>query len=223
MQDRILTIMCKYPEAGRVKTRLGREIGMSRAAKICKFLLDDLLDSLVGLDWKTAIIDSQRSTLSAFKHLYPGMDIVHVDGDELRGPNSVLWNAFQRFCSQYHRVVTLNADTVFLTKEIINQSFAALDGYDLVLGPCSNGGIYLIGMKQPIDLFTRLPRGPNPKYYDETIEIISRAGLTYVLMASLYDLDTLEDIHRIAWASQAGWKRTREYLLTEGLLSLPQP
>jgi hypothetical protein len=219
MKEKILVIMCKYPEPGRVKTRLGREIGMNRATEICKRLLDDLLNSIRGLDCKIVIIDSQKSTLQAFRKLYPEVDIIHVPGDELRGPNSVLWGTFQLFCKKFQKVVMVNGDTVFLTKKIVMDSFSALDNFDIVIGPCRNKGIYLIGMKEPVDLFTVLPRGPNPKYYEQTINIIESMKLEYCIIEPLYDLDILEDIQEINWDLEPTWTATKECLQSNGLLS----
>jgi len=219
MKENILVVMCKYPEPGRVKTRLGREIGMSKAAEISKRLLDDLLESIRGLNCKIAIIDSQESTLRDFRKLYPDIDIIHVPGDELRGPNSVLWGTFQLFCNKYKKVVMINGDTVFLTKKIILDGFSKLDNFDIVIGPCRNKGIYLIGMKKPVDLFSVLPVGPNPKYYDQTIRIIENMKLKFCIIESLYDFDVMKDIQEIDWNSEPTWIATKEYIRSNGLIS----
>ena len=48
----------------------------------------------------------------------------------------------------YESVILTGADLPMMTAEHIRSGFAALEDHDIALGPTSDGGYYLIGMKE---------------------------------------------------------------------------
>ena len=52
------------------------------------------------------------------------------------------------FKNEYKEVVMIGADCFALTSEHINKAFQVLSDHDFVLGPATDGGYYLIGMKK---------------------------------------------------------------------------
>lgn len=218
MKSSVLLIMNKFPKAGRVKTRLGRQIGMEGAAAVAEALLRDLLVSVGNLGMQRIIVDTQQDTHTLFEKTFPGEEIVCVDGDELRGPRSVMWNAVKKYCTDDGCLFLLNGDTVFIDEDVIECGIDILARNDLVFGPCENDGLYLIGMKRPVDLFTQLPAARNPRYAEQTMEIAQRRGLSWGMTKRLYDVDTLEDIQSIRWSELRGWEHTKAVLKGLGLL-----
>ncbi len=76
----------------------------------------------------------------------------------------------------------------------------ALDTHDIVLGPCEDGGYYLIGMKK---LHYKLFHGikwSTDEVLRQTIGAADILGLRNYLLPRLIDIDTAEDLSR--------WKRT---------------
>lgn len=83
-----------------------------------------------------------------------------------------------------------------LPKEIIAESLRALSSRDIVVGPSSDGGYYLLGMKKFIPrLFENIP-WRSPDVFGRTLQTIAALGLTYHQLPMLPDIDTKDDIRR---------------------------
>ncbi|MGH8589863.1 MAG: hypothetical protein ACREXX_11205 [Gammaproteobacteria bacterium] len=63
---------------------------------------------------------------------------------------------------------------------------------NLIIGPGTTGGYYLIGMKRPIDVFTQHQEGRH-RYFGKTLAIAETIGCSYYLLEPLWDIDTVED------------------------------
>ena len=88
-------------------------------------------------------------------------------------------------------VVLIGSDCPTITTDILNQSYQALsNGKDTVLGPSSDGGYYLIGLKKPNpDIFQDISWGKSD-VADKTRCILNRQGLDFVELEELADIDT---------------------------------
>ena len=98
------------------------------------------------------------------------------------------------------RVVVIGTDCPELTSADIENAFAALDDADVVFGPATDGGYYLVGT-----------RGDHPAlFYDIawsstdtlalTLKRAAEAGLRVRLLATRSDIDTVEDLQ--AWQAR---------------------
>ena len=68
---------------------------------------------------------------------------------------------------------------------------------DLVLGPASDGGYYLIGIKYPIkELFEDIPWGTD-KVFEKTVSLAQHLGLSIEILEELHDVDRPEDLRHI--------------------------
>jgi len=66
-------------------------------------------------------------------------------------------------------------------------------GADLVLGPATDGGYYLIGMREPVpELFQGIPWS-TPQVLKATLDRARELGLRVELLSPLMDVDTIED------------------------------
>ena len=76
----------------------------------------------------------------------------------------------------------------------IEQAFAALCSRDLVLGPATDGGYYLVGLSrlEPA-LFAGVPWGTDG-VLAKTLEIAARKGLSLQQLEPLSDVDRPEDL-----------------------------
>ena len=74
------------------------------------------------------------------------------------------------------RAVLLGTDIPGLTVEILKDAFDALLEKDVVLGPSTDGGYWLIGMKRPIDLFQNIEWGSS-RVLEQTLAQAKRLGL----------------------------------------------
>lgn len=95
--------------------------------------------------------------------LQSGIDVFWIDEHQQTGPDfsSRFTNAYQRLFDQgYENVVSIGNDCPDLTIELLTDAIASLRNKSMVLGPSSDGGVYLLGINRAVfdkDSFHRLP------------------------------------------------------------------
>lgn len=97
------------------------------------------------------------------------------------------------------RVVIIGTDSPSLPPRLIEEAFESLDGADVVLGPTTDGGYYLIGVRMPgstgrlafLDVGIEWSTG---RVLRQTIAAASRAKLRTQLLAPWYDVDEPGDV-----------------------------
>jgi len=194
-----LTIFTRYPEPGLTKTRLINTLGEEGAADLQKKLTEETLEKIEPLI-KTSTIEPVIC--------YEGGDLPTMENwlgfDRLYRPQArgglgeKLGNAFnEAFSAGAQRVVTIGCDCPGLCREHISRAFDALYFKDLVLGPASDGGYYLIGIKYPIkELFNNIPWGTD-KVFEKTVSLAQHLGLSIEILEELHDVDRPEDLRHI--------------------------
>jgi rSAM/selenodomain-associated transferase 1 len=140
-----------------------------------------------------------------------GERLGRVFGDLLGGPDD--------------RVVAIGVDCPDLEPGIILEAYEALSASDLVLGPASDGGYYLLALRRMApQLFEGVDWGTE-RVLEQTLERAKRAGLETALLGGLSDLDTPDDLVRFIArrALQAGavGRHTEAALRSMGLLPSP--
>ena len=104
----------------------------------------------------------------------------------------------QVFLRGYRKVIILASDTPHLPQDVIRRAIARLDEIDVVLGPCDDGGYYLIGLRfRAPTLFAGIPWSTS-QVLDRTIQRAQEAGMTRELLPPGYDIDTWEDAERLS-------------------------
>ncbi len=190
-----MALLAKWPEAGKVKTRLGAGIGLDQAAVVHRVLVERLIP-IVPAEWALQVwfapaeAEERMTQWLAGRHprltlrSQPAGDL----GDRLRAV----------FVSNPGAdVVAIGADCPRLTRTGLVAAFEALADSDAVVGPAEDGGYYLIGMRryQPA-LFEKIPWSSH-----ETLAVTwqraAAVGCRMARLPSLPDLDDLEDWHRL--------------------------
>ena len=93
-----------------------------------------------------------------------------------------------------HMSVMIGTDAPDMPVEFINAAFESLSAHDIVLGPASDGGYYLIGLKEPdADLFPGVQWGGN-KVMSRTIKNARKLNKSVSLLEKWYDIDTFSDL-----------------------------
>ena len=194
-------VMAKAPVAGRVKTRLGAEVGMAAAAELAA----------------ASLLDTIAACRDAFGpsncHLALAGDIgTAVRGDELAAALAGWRVAGQRGDTFAQRlahahadlrhgdpVVQVGMDTPQLTSGHLHAAANALVGHDAVLGPAEDGGWWVLGLRQPSAAAAlRMVPMSTPTTYDDTRKALIDAGLGVARTLSLRDVDTEADADEVA-------------------------
>ena len=94
-------------------------------------------------------------------------------------------------------VVLIGSDCPAISTDILNQSYQALsNGKDAVLGPSSDGGYYLIGLKKPNPVIFQDISWGEGDVAERTRQNFIRLGLDYVELEELTDIDTADDYQK---------------------------
>ncbi len=105
-------------------------------------------------------------------------------------------NAFKAgFDQGCDRIVLVGSDCPGLTVDILEEAFQALDHHPVVLGPASDGGYYLIGLKQRLSIVFQDISWGTEKVLEETRKALSTLEVSCALLERLSDVDTPEDLH----------------------------
>ncbi len=194
-----LIIFTRYPEPGKAKTRLAYALGDQGAADMQKKLTEHTLAKIRQL---------QHIRNVGVLVYFAGGNLQHMEewlgADFLYQPqeNGDLGKRLAGACSDafkqgYRRVVIIGSDCPGLTPTHIEQAFEALYGKDLVLGPATDGGYYLIGMnRENRSLFSQIPWGTET-VMASTLKAGKKLGLTIKTLETLSDVDRPEDLKHI--------------------------
>jgi len=201
MSDTALVVMARYPEAGKTKTRLARTIGQTQATQLYQAFLTDIAsrfaDQDCSLHWAytPAHVDYQSFVATLVPHRAQHIHSFPQQGADL---GERLLHAFQWTQQQgFQRTILISSDSPQISQDIINDAKAALEFADVVLGPADDGGYYLIAMRKPYDVFSNIPMS-TPVVAQMTIEAAQRQNLKVHLLDSLFDIDELPDLQRLA-------------------------
>ncbi|MBI5848910.1 MAG: TIGR04282 family arsenosugar biosynthesis glycosyltransferase [Nitrospirae bacterium] len=194
MNRNVYGIMIKYPEPGRVKTRLARDVGHKKAAEIYRDITElVIINTLpVGQNYRRIILYDPPERLGDFEQWLPGNHFVLQQGNDI---GERMDNAIRELLTHgAERAVLTGADIPGLNSDVIAGAFTALDHADLVIGPAKDGGYYLIGMKKPHpEIFLNITWS-TAEVLEQTVGVIEELHLTVAYTPVLADTDRVEDL-----------------------------
>jgi rSAM/selenodomain-associated transferase 1 len=196
VDDRVLAIMMKAPRPGAVKTRLASAFSPARIVALYRALVEDTIELARRVRVKTIAI-CPRGDEAELARWLPA-DIV-VKSQAGAGLAAGLRSTFDQLCAgSGSRVIAFNADSPHLAPGALESSFAALATVDLVVGPCDDGGYYLVGAKRAYDgLFDAKAMGGGSAC-QALLSEAARQGLSVSMAAEHYDIDLPADLLRLA-------------------------
>jgi len=194
--DRVLAIMMKAPRPGHVKTRLIPAYAPEDVVDLYRALVEDTIDlgRAAGLRIVAACPAGDEAELAAWLPL--DVAVMPQRGSDLAAG---LVSVFEDLCGSSHRrVIAFNADSPHLAVETLESAFTQLATHDFVVGPCDDGGYYLVGAKQAYPaLFDAAMMGKDTACG----ALLARAdslSLSVALVAEHYDIDVAADVERLA-------------------------
>jgi rSAM/selenodomain-associated transferase 1 len=192
-----VVIMAKAPEAYKVKTRLTSRLDPETASELyCCFLLDKL-EQVRGLnDIYPMVAYTPHDRADFFKGILPaGFTLIPQTGGHL-GERLANVSGYL-FEHGYEKVVILDSDSPNLPTRYIYDGMRCLDDTDAVIGPCLDGGYYLIGLSTHMPaLFQDIPWS-TPRVTELTLKKAANMGISVSLIDEWYDVDAVEDLLRL--------------------------
>jgi len=200
MSHKALLLMAKRPSPARTKTRLSAVLGLEDAAELYACFLRDaltLVRSVPGVTPFVAHSPSDAETEAYFRDLAPDFERIPQTGHTLGQRLDAVMSA----CSQngYRQVAAMNSDSPTLPADYLVQAFTRLDEIDtdVVLGPCDDGGYYLIGWKRPHPRLVREVLMSTDHVLRDTVTIAEEEKLRVVLLPTWYDVDEAAELERV--------------------------
>ncbi len=213
--ENALIIFLKYPEPGKVKTRLAQDIGNEKACAIYKSLAENVIKNIFAKnpgtydvhifftpadketeikDWLKPFIHGNRGVKTQFSH------------QEGRNLGERMSNAFKEILQEKgcKKCIMIGTDCPEIDATLIENAFDVLKEKDVVIGPCKDGGYYLLGMSRLIpvsfeqgfisDLFVDIDWSTD-RVFEQTMEKIRENNLSCSILKTLVDIDTIEDLY----------------------------
>jgi hypothetical protein len=222
-----LGIFTKQPIPGTVKTRLAARLGDSLAAALAEAFLCDIaarfrttaeerylcyspatpqartyFAPLGGTDYR--LHPQQGETLGArLAEFFSGPN----GAETAVGADLTTWAGVPRGhtapsdaeerAARPAAIVVIGADSPTLPQAFVDMALAALEHRDCVIGPATDGGYYLIGLRRaPVGLFDTIPWG-GPRVLIETLHRLAAHGMSLELLPPWYDVDTWDDLRML--------------------------
>jgi uncharacterized protein len=187
----LLIIFYRNPELSKVKTRLAAAVGDDYALAIY-FKLVSHTRSVV-----TPLLVDKILYYSDFVDREDNWDNEQFDKRLQIGTNlgERMYNAFKNgFRDGYEMICVIGTDCLELTSKHIDDAFYQLKTHDVVIGPALDGGYYLLGMKELHSQFFHDKEWGTGTVKSDTLEDCMRLSLKVAELASLRDVDTLDDL-----------------------------
>lgn len=186
-----LIIFVRNPVHGKVKTRLAKDIGDSKALEIYNLLLQHTFEITKRLACQKFVFYADEIAQNDLwsggdfeKRLQTGNDL----GERMQNAMNEL------FLEGFSQVIIIGSDCFELNANILEEAISQLKQKDTVLGPAQDGGYYLLGLKTLIpELFVNKKWSTN-EVAKETITDFIRLNKTYHLLPKLNDIDDASDL-----------------------------
>jgi glycosyltransferase A (GT-A) superfamily protein (DUF2064 family) len=194
-------VVAKAPVAGLVKTRLGAEVGMVRAADLAAAALLDTIAACADAFGVEGCLLALTGDLGEAER---GAEL----GRALDG-----WRVFPQRGSTFAErlahahadvptggpVLQVGMDTPQLTASHLHDAAKSMAEAEAVLGPAEDGGWWLLGLHRPAAAAAlRAVPMSTPTTYADTRQALTDAGLGVATTALLRDVDTSADAAAVA-------------------------
>jgi rSAM/selenodomain-associated transferase 1 len=193
-----LIVMARWPAPGRCKRRLAQSVGAERAARIQARLTAHTLAAArsarrqLGLELVLAV-DGLAGRAARRWGRALGADRGLLQGSG--GLGLRMQRQFQRAAGEgAQRVVLIGSDLPLLESRDLVAAFAALEGRAAVLGPASDGGYWLIGLRRPDPRLMDGMAWGTPRVLEQTQAALAQQGLEPAFLATRSDLDWGQDL-----------------------------
>ena len=190
MSRDLLALFARLPRAGEVKTRLAPELGKDEAARLYEAMLLDVVEQHAPGPRDLALWFTPADGRPWFEAMVQYM--IDTYGEARMAA------LFRRHAAEgYDHMVLRGTDSPTLPAARVDEAFAALEDHDLVLCPDLDGGYNLIGLCAARDEIFDISMS-TATVLDQTLGRAKAAGLRAFLLEPHHDVDTADDLDRLA-------------------------
>ncbi|AOY88186.1 hypothetical protein BKP64_08405 [Marinobacter salinus] len=193
----VLMQFAKWPEEGRVKTRLMPVLGASGALDAHVTLTLAVLDNLcasgytVQFWWDRELEHAPKEAGVIVQNVKSaGLEQKFQQGATL---GERMFRALQASLETHSRALVIGSDCPSVDPQYVRQAVALLADCDVVLGPSDDGGYVLIGASRMVPGMLDDIQWGTVRVMEQTCERMERLGLRVRLLEPRWDVDEPED------------------------------
>lgn len=192
---RAVICFTRVPRPGKTKTRLMGRLTAEACAGLHWAFLRDLNEIYARMDADLFVAHTEDPEWELLKPVFPRAQFFPQEGG---GLGQKMDHALSKVLALgYDRCILTGADLPLMTKAHLDSGFEGLERADITLGPTSDGGYYLVGVKEPSPfLFENQTYGCG-SVFDNTAAAARAAGKAVHTAACCDDVDTPEDLQRL--------------------------
>lgn len=211
---RAVICFTRVPRPGVTKTRLLPVLKPEQCVGLHWAFLRDLAEVYRQLNAHLFVAYTPDVDWEILKSVFPPAGYIPQKGKDL---GEKMYRAIKKVMDLgYESVILTGADLPLMTAFHLESGFAALEEKDIAIGPTSDGGYYLIGMKKPCREVFRIEGYGGASVFENTVAAAEAAGLTVGLARTCDDVDTPEDLRNLAKTANPD-SHTARYLKQEGI------
>jgi len=201
----VLIVFVKEPRPGAAKTRLRPSLGEVAAAELYRAIAEEEIRLTAPRpgDYERLFFFAPPEAREMLEAWLPGEELVPQEGGDL---GARMAGAFAEcFRRGARRVAIIGTDVPWVDRDLVREAFTALDGNDVVIGPTTDGGYYLLALDWPRPaLFESIPWS-TASVFTATVERANAQGIRVRMLRELPDIDTIDDV-------RAHWPELRRML-----------
>lgn len=189
---RVLGVFAKRPTSGAVKTRLAAAASPAWAGQVAEAFLLDVLDRLADVPARRVLAFAPADAEGYFAEVAAGRFTLVAQGDGDLGVRTARFFTGQLPAAPAG-VVLVGTDSPTMPVAYVGQTFAELRRADVVLGPATDGGYYLIGCARRVPpVFDGVPWS-TPEVLAATVARLEDVPGRLAVLPPWYDVDTWDD------------------------------
>ena len=187
-------VFARAPIEGQAKTRLIPRLGPRGAAQFQAALLSDTLRKLRPLSPR---LSRYLFISGGDSSLFPAEENVTFVRQRGAGLGARLAHAFRKLLGRHAAAVIVGTDSPLLSARLFRQAFRELRACDAVLGPCPDGGYYLIGLRRfRPGMFAGVRWGTAHAFRD-TLRRLLEHDMCCSILPPVADVDRPHDLLRV--------------------------
>ena len=196
-EDCGLVFFLKYPQKGKIKTRLAKVIGDSVTLELYQCFIRDMLDKLKRLPYPLHLFIAPPGKVPAM-HRWLGEDYsISFHPQEGNDLGERMKNAFENmFQSGPDYCILMGSDFPDLPLAVPAAALAELKTNEAVIAPTVDGGYYLLGFQR--DHFCRAVfqnlEWSTDRVFQQTMNIFQQKNLRVKTLPRWRDVDDIEDL-----------------------------
>lgn len=198
-------VFLRAPELGKVKTRLAATVGLEQALAVHRQLMELTFTALRSVPEVALCVTPDSAASAPDWPLQPGWSVAaQGEGDlGVRLDRSVA----AAFAVHSLPVVVIGCDCPDVTPADFAEAGRLLVQRDIVFGPATDGGYWLIGLRRSVpELFREIPWGSD-QVLAASVTAAQKAGLSVGFLRELSDVDTEADWR--AWLARSASPQKR--------------